>query len=436
MNKKNFLWFSQTGSSSSFSRITETVVPLILNNCSLTLLSSIDTIGPELINRQNRYKFVKIGSDTKSITMNNFFHGVSKENQSLEKKITYLEASMKYILIQISELLYEGSYDYIVLLNGIYETKWFAEQINLFQKIVLKKTKVIVWSPIDYVPSKELMNTFISNSIKFITMTPIMADKIKELCLEISVDWVGHGYEIVNNPNAHTMTREKAIKELNKMEFLGPMMQIDPDAIYILNANNCKATRKRFDITIGAFNKLCSNESFRNKKIFLWLHTDLKSLYETFGREFDNATTMEEKIIFTDNTKTTSYQLMLIYKACSIGLQTSEGEGWSLTNTEHSMYSGAIQVVPDFLATGYHFGNNRGILIPVKEHEQASETNKDDKVIVGTVSVQDTCIALLKAIKMLGTKEASDMVKAANEHIKQFTWHNVAENFLNIVTQA
>ena len=69
----------------------------------------------------------------------------------------------------------------------------------------------------------------------------------------------------------------------------------------------------------------------------------------------------KDKIILSKN-NLSKKELAYIYKVSFANIQTSTGEGWSLTNMESAIYR-SLQIVPDFLACKFHF-ENRGLLIP------------------------------------------------------------------------
>ena len=173
--------------------------------------------------------------------------------------------------------------------------------------------------------------------------------------------------------------------------------------IIILNANNygplnpsldsvenTPGTRKRLDITVKAFLRVLE----QNKNVKLWIHTNLKSFFEMLAIEDILLSTFIDNIILSNN-NLTNQQLSMIYQMSNISIQTSTGEGWSLTNLEASMFR-SLQVVPDFLACGYHF-KDKGILIPVTRKTIKNEGDID--VIIGEVSVADIYFKTIRGIR-------------------------------------
>jgi hypothetical protein len=420
----NILYFAQSGTTSSFSRVSDTIIPLLLkheNVRKITLLSLVDGITERITSDKstvNKFNFVKTGSDLKTVTYKEFLSRAEG---------TLIDNNMKYILVQIAELLILNDYTHVFTINGFYETEFFVKGMANFSKEILKDTKIITWTPLDYIPCAKMLDSY-KSVYKFITMTSTMESIIKELCPELNVNWIGHGSTLkLQNENLKNISRTKAIKEFNKLKLV--KSKIDSDTIYILNANNCKASRKRFDITIEAFHKIASfNKQSNNAKrnIKLWLHTDKYHLQEKYPIPDD----IKDSVIITHN-NLSDYQLMLIYKICQIGLTNSTGEAWSLTNTEHSLYGSALQVVPDFLGTRFNFEAGRGILIPCTIVSSTNENN--DPVEISKIEVQDVVLSLIKAIKLVKENKQDPIVKSANEHINKFTWESIANSIATIV---
>ena len=91
---------------------------------------------------------------------------------------------MKYTLVQLVDLIFDGNYDYLLICNGIYEIDWITRMLTSSPKYLTNKlgnkTKLIVWSPIDYIPTLGVINNVI-NADLFLTMTPIMIDEITKI---------------------------------------------------------------------------------------------------------------------------------------------------------------------------------------------------------------------------------------------------------------
>ncbi len=394
------LWFSNAGDYSSFSRITQSVIPY-LNG--VTLLSNKKINKNDILIQENLEHY------------NSFKNGCRKD-------LSIKEINMKYCLILISDVIYQNDFDYLVICNGIYEIEWYMSLLTENPKILInknyKKTKVVVWTPIDYIPIK--LN-HIQNADYIITMNPIMSILLKNLLNKNNIDWLGHGSDISNDKY---INRKKLTKILNKSKFFTSKNKLDENDIVILNANNIRYTnRKRLDTTILAFIKL--NEEYKNIK--LWIHTDLNSFNKMIVDKKINIDSIKDKLILS-NSSISSYELSLIYRFCQINLQTSTGEGWSLTNMESALY-GSIQVVPDFLACKFHFEKFHEIpLIPTKKIETINENN--DNIIVGVVNIEDT----VNVLKIALTKYNDPILKQKYiDYAKSYKWKDIADKFKQII---
>ena len=444
-SKKSLLWVGNIGDYSSFSRITASVLSQqnMLDSLEISLLTAARNKIPN--NLENLLKrVVRLGSDTDTVSWEEFKYSWDMSHKSgiQNTPSSSPECHMKYSLIQIADLIFKHQFDYLLICNGIYEASWFIETIlasKLEKGSILNprgshRTEIIIWTPIDYVPTFPVVRWILEADYLF-TMTPVMVtelEKMNEILLTSKktrnkvIDWVGHGSDIKDNSNTN---RTSLINKLNKLK--GPIWNgqlIEPEDIIILNANNC-VSRKRLDLTLGAFYELLKTKDKRSKKrLKLWIHTDIKK-FAPLAAKYGGK--LGPNIIVSNNTVSDSI-LNMIYQVSQIGLQTSTGEGFSLTNCEHAM-TGALQVVPDFLATGFHFKDNRGILIPVTETKSKNEA--DHNVIIGVPSVRDISDKLIEAVEIVSGDDYDPLVhnKKSIEYAKSYTWLSISEKLLTFI---
>jgi hypothetical protein len=313
-----------------------------------------------------------------------------------------------------------------------------------------KKTKLVMWTPIDYIPTADVVSNTLKADI-VLTMNPIMVQELKKYSGNKSIDWVGHGSDIIDNSGDKgpvILDRQVLFDRLNEMrkrKLIVSKDPLNPNDIIILNANNygpittingiVQGIRKRLDLTLRAFLKLRDERNLINerkgeigKPIKLWIHTSLKSFFEMMDTEKLYLKDFADDIIMSNNTMS-SEQLSLIYQACRISVQTSTGEGWSLTNMEASLYR-SLQVVPEFLACGFHYSYGRGLLIPISFEKEVNESGKE--VIVGLVSIDDTTNKLKEAIELVegDSSELNNILDKAYEYSSGYTWESIAESFM------
>lgn len=435
---KQLLWFCRTSDSSSLSRITDSIIPLLKSNFDITLLSNQTNI--------QGIKHVLMGADTDCVKYADFIRsmpGTFKNGKLNNENIRCI--NMKYIMVQLVDLIYNGDYEYLLICNGVYEIDWISKILTSNPKYLTnqngKKTKLVVWAPIDYIPSLGVIQN-VTNADKFITMTPVMKNEIEALVSgnKCQIDWVGHGSDIVMSTDLIDFSREQLVDKLKSLKTtIHCKTPIKSSDIIILNANNygpldpnldsvqnTPGTRKRLDITVKAFLKILET----NKNVKLWIHTNLKSFFEMLAIENISITTFIDNLILSNN-NITNEELTLIYQISDISIQTSTGEGWSLTNLESAVYK-SLQVVPDFLACGYHF-KDRGILIPVDKKTIKNEGGMD--VVIGEVSVENTALKLLEAIELLKNSAQLDLILTnACEYAKSYTWSSVTNKIIEILS--
>ena len=108
------LWFCRTSDSSSLSRITDSVLPLLKNSFDITLLSNKSNLSG--------IRNIVMGADTEAITYRQFMDSQPKTNYENKDEIANANRvlNMKYILIQIVDLIYDNNFKYVVNCNGVY----------------------------------------------------------------------------------------------------------------------------------------------------------------------------------------------------------------------------------------------------------------------------------------------------------------------------
>jgi len=115
--------------------------------------------------------------------------------------------------------------------------------------------------------------------------------------------------------------------------------------------------------------------------------------------------------------------LNLIYNATDVGLNTAEGEGWSLTNMEHGV-TGAPQIVPDHSALTEIY-KDIGILVPIDYWLIDRQTNTNR----GYVTPEDVAETLeflyrnKKEIETIGENTRKKFIS------KEYNWKYIVQNF-------
>jgi len=437
---KNIVWFGNMSDKTSFSRVSESFLKCLSRHFNIFILTNANVDKK----KYPEYKITKLSEDTSEISYEEFLYSWNI-NRTLTPE-NKLECMIKYSILQLKDIVDNNDISYVLICNGLNETKYVVSVIHETSCILM--SKIIAWVPIDYIPDYKSMKELLYCKYLF-TMNPVMSDILKKLnedndASEVIIDWVPHGSDIEGSAygtsgakgadssagacgtsdgtSGSTSSTSPYRYIMAHKDLWFSNNDFTSDSIIILNANNC-VPRKRLDLTIALFKdlkrKLPKKES---KKVKLWLHTNIQELYSsgicTEGLGPD--------VILSNNNASDEF-LRMLYKLCQIGLQTSMGEGFSLTNFEHTYYNPkSIQIVPDFLATGYFFKDNRGILMEVTQHTSVDTVGQGPGA--GTVSeiIYDKALQTLEHIVL-------NYDKIVLDDMIHWTWESACDKFVSLI---
>jgi len=202
------------------------------------------------------------------------------------------------------------------------------------------------------------------------------------------------------------------------------------DSFVVLNANR-NQPRKRIDMTLLGF-KYFAEDKPENVK--LYCHMGVKDMgWDIFKLAIRLG--LEKRLIVSNNSRNTQTvtldRLNLIYNATEVGLNTSLGEGWSLTNMEHAV-TGAVQVVPEHSAL-VELYKDCGIFIPIDRWE----INSDVLTIGGLVdatAVADKLEMLYQNKELLEELSLKSLKKFASE---EYSWDYIVKKYwLDVLKEA
>jgi hypothetical protein len=370
----DIFWFFKYEPFSSFLRITDNLVPL--------LKFQTYSILPPGTKYNIFSKSIYYCEDIKLLNGGKFTYKDFKKNNPFLNEIT---CKIKYIFIQALYFCKNNKINKMVILTGLDEAVWYNDIINNIIKIkdnLLSTLNITFYIPFDYISDKIIklrQNSF----IKIISTSPF--DDLP--VISHAIDPIFKHLKINKNELINIVNNRFGINLIG-------------NEIIILNAN-VNTPRKRIQLTVDSFNELVKITKMPN--LILWLHSS----------EYNDIKNIPEKCIFTKHL--TSDDLNLVYNICQIGLQTSSGEGWSFTNCEHAI-CGGIQVVPNFLATGYHFADERGILIKTTQEKVGEH-------IQCNLAIKDIVDSLIFAINSL---ENNYCLSKCLEYFSGYKWINEA----------
>lgn len=316
-----------------------------------------------------------------------------------------------YGLNRLEEFVHK-EIDLIFILNDI----WIIDQyLETIKKVFKKFPKIVVYFPVDSAyPDKAWFNNF-DIVTKTVVYTQYGYDVVKETLLELDTEIIPHGTDVETFYKINDPIRDiKAKLYPNREDFL--------DSFIILNANR-NQPRKRVDISAEGF-ALFAEGKPQNVKYYHhagitdagW---DVVKLFSRYG--------MDNRLILTNLErnvqKVPESKLNLIYNATDVGINTSLGEGWGLTNVEHAA-TYAPQVVPDHSACRELF-QDCGVLIPTSQNVTFERT-----MTVGRLVTSEDVAESLE--KIYSNKTLYD--KLAKKSYKKFTseeylWKNVSERW-------
>lgn len=266
---------------------------------------------------------------------------------------TMINGSDIYGIKRLEKISRIQKYDVIFILNDA----WVIDEYLRAIKQIFKENlpEIVVYFPVD---AEEHNSGWYSNFdivSKAVTYTEFGKNVVLKCAPELKDKLVvlPHG---VDQKVFYKLDREESRKRL----FPGKFDEVQ-DSFIFLNANR-NQPRKRLDVTMEGFALFSQNKP---KNVRLYMHcgiVDSSVNISTLAVRFN----IDDRVIVTSAIRgvqgVSEEKLNLIYNACNVGLNTSLGEGWGLTNIEHSI-TGAPQIVPNHSACAELY-SDCGLLIP------------------------------------------------------------------------
>jgi glycosyltransferase involved in cell wall biosynthesis len=221
-------------------------------------------------------------------------------------------------------------------------------------------------------------------------------------------------------------------KELARRSIF-PKDQIDNylKAFVILNANR-NQPRKRIDITLWTFRDFAKDKD----DVKLYLHMGMtdqginiieKAKYYGIDGKFI-VTTLDQGV---QNVPIET--LNVIYNACNVGLNTSMGEGWGLTNWEHAATK-ALQILPDHSSIS-EIWKDKAMLVKADVPHMFPNANTVGKV-VDLDSLVDTLNYAYWDWKDNDSVIGNAYMESAYKEItsRKYSWKTIAKQFDKVIT--
>jgi glycosyltransferase involved in cell wall biosynthesis len=246
-----------------------------------------------------------------------------------------------YGLDRAVNLLLSFDYDLVFILNDSWIISYY---LDMFKKHVTKERlpKIVVYFPVDsrgHNPDWYRDFDIVSQAV---TYTEFGKKVVEIAAPKLDVRIIPHGVESADFYKIWESRAEARLKLFGpeKLAKFG-----DPEKLFIaLNANR-NQPRKKLDITFAGFSIFARNKP---EEVKLYMHSGLADAHVNLVYESRRYGIESRLILSTDKPgimRLPVDRLNLIYNACDVGINTSLGEGWGLTNVEHAV-TGAVQIVP------------------------------------------------------------------------------------------
>lgn len=322
---------------------------------------------------------------------------------------------------RVVDLLNSGHFDALFMLND----SWVLDKyLQAIKKGVTKKLPgIVVYFPVD---SREhdidwYRNFDIVN--RAVTYTKFGESVIKAEIPEMYLDIIPHGTDKETFfKKFETKTEAKIHMFKQNLEGMG-----NPEELFIVLNANRNQPRKKLDITMEGFQLFAKDKP---KSVRLYMHCGIVDAHINVAKKALRLKIDDRLIVSSDKRGVQSlpdFRLNEIYNACDVGINTSLGEGWGLTNVEHAM-TYAAQIVPNHSSCAEIF-SDCGLLLPT-----IADITFDNSMTKGRLVTPE---AVAEALQYLyEDKELRDYVakKAYDKfNSEAFSWKTVAGQFSKVI---
>ena len=243
-----------------------------------------------------------------------------------------------YGVERLVNMLNSDPYDFVFILNDAWVISYYLDAIKKHVKKELPK--IVVYFPVD--SEYHLRHWYRDFDIvsKCFTYTEFGKRVVNEAIPEMEVGIIPHG---INSDDFFKLSMGKAEA---RIKLFGPQIAKvgNPEDLFIVLNANRNQPRKKLDITIEGFKIFAQDKP---ETVKLYMHSGMQDAsigISTIALRHK----IDHRVIITSLNRgvqnVSVSKLNLIYNVCDVGINTSMGEGWGLTNMEHAI-TGAPQVV-------------------------------------------------------------------------------------------
>lgn len=326
---------------------------------------------------------------------------------------------------RVCDLLKTNDFDLVWILNDA----WVIDRyLNAIKKNVDKALPpIVVYFPVDSMEhNPSWYNNFDIVTIP-VTYTNFGQWVVKDANPVLDVRIVPHGIDTEKFFPLFDGNRAES-----KRRFFEPYAEKTgdmTDSFIVLNANR-NQPRKKLDITLKGFAKFARNKP-NNVKIYMHSGVvDASINSDTLSARYG----VQDRLIISSVKKgvqiVPDWRLNEIYNVGDVGINTSMGEGWGLTNMEHAV-TGAVQLVPSHSACRELFMGCGFLMNPY------GEFMFDNSMTVGKLVSPDEVAQKLEYIYR-HPEETKRLAKAGYDKFTapEYQWSNIAETWMKLFDEA
>jgi glycosyltransferase involved in cell wall biosynthesis len=322
-----------------------------------------------------------------------------------------------YGISKLPEIIDREKPDIIFILNDAWVQDGILKAIKeVYEKRKYTLPKIVTYTPVDAADHDSDWYKEFDVVTQAITYTPFGRDVISKAVGGLNPIVIPHGID-----TKYFYAIDKPKKEIKK-ELYPNRPELYEDSFIILSANR-NQPRKRLDITMKAFALFADNKP-NNVKLYMHCgirdsHIDIIRLAKRYG--------IDNKLIISGNVmgvqRVPIEKLNLIYNATDVGVNTSVGEGWSLTQIEHAV-TGAPQIVPNHSALGNIYADC-GLLVEPRTDVVLDRIMTTGKIVFPE-DVATRFEELYQNKDLYNELSVKSITKFTSE---EYSWKNVAMQF-------
>lgn len=291
-----------------------------------------------------------------------------------------------YGLDRLVSILNSNDFDVLFILNDAWVVSYYLDTIK--KNVTRKLPKIVIYFPVDsryHDPSWYKDFDIVTRAYTYTEFGKKVVNH-PDCKPELEIGIMPHG---VDTGDFYKMYQNK---EQAKIALYGDKLgNIDPRELFIVLNANRNQPRKKLDITMAGFAKFAENKPM---SVRLYMHCGVRDASIDVVKEATRYH-IQDRLIFTSLTtgiqRVSKDRLNMIYNGCDVGINTSMGEGWGLTNVEHAV-TGAVQVVPRHSSCEELF-HDCGLLM-----ETITDFTFDNSETVGKLTTPDEVARCLEVL--------------------------------------